>query len=173
MEENRQTRQQLKEELDSFNPALLSEEQEVTFHILQSLLKTEALSEGLELYYQPLSATIGIQAELPILLCEYSFYEKQDIEEYLALLDAIDDYYKEILAFEQQKANAGLMMSDACIDHVIESCESYLLVPGNNFLIDSFNQRLDLVAGLFDRDRILLKNRTGKLHVLDLIVDFL
>ena len=144
MEENRQTRQQLKEELDSFSPALLSEKQKVTFHILQSLLKTEALSEGLELYYQPLSATIGIQAELPILLCEYSFYEKQDVEEYLALLDAIDDYYKEILAFEQQKSDAGLMMSDTCIDHVIESCESYLLVPGNNFLIDSFNQRLEL-----------------------------
>uniref|UniRef100_UPI003FF0CD08 DUF885 domain-containing protein n=1 Tax=Candidatus Ventrimonas sp. TaxID=3048889 RepID=UPI003FF0CD08 len=163
MEENRQTRQQLKEELDSFNPALLSEEQEVTFHILQSLLKTEALSEGLELYYQPLSATIGIQAELPILLCEYSFYEKQDIEEYLALLDAIDDYYKEILAFEQQKANAGLMMSDACIDHVIESCESYLLVPGNNFLIDSFNQRLDLVADLTEEEKTTYRQRNEQL----------
>lgn len=120
---------------------------------------TEALSEGLELYYQPLSATIGIQAELPILLCEYSFYEKQDVEEYLALLDAIDDYYKEILAFEQQKADAGLMMSDACIDHVIESCESYLLVPGNNFLIDSFNQRLDLVADLTEEEKTTYRQR--------------
>lgn len=148
MEENRQTRQELAGQLASFQTSLLSDDQKITLRILNSFLKTESLSDGLELYYQPLAPTIGLQAELPVLLSEYAFYNSQDVEDYLRLLEYMDDYYGEILAFEQQKAKAGLMMSDTSIDHVIESCESYLLVPGDNFLTETFKSRLDAVPDL-------------------------
>lgn len=42
------------------------------------------------------------------------------------------------------------MMSDTSIDHIIESCKSYLLVPGNNFMIDSFTERLNALPDLTD-----------------------
>lgn len=152
-ESARQEREELSQQLATFDAALLTEEQKVTLRILQSFLETEKMSDGLELYSQPLAPTIGIQAELPILLCEYTFYQKQDVDDYLKLLENMDEYYAEILQFEQQKADAGLMMSDTSIDHVIESCESYLLVPGDNFMIDSFNSRLDAVAGLTEEEK--------------------
>ena len=60
-------------------------------------------SEGLELYDQPLSSSLGIQAQLPILLSEYVFYSKQDVEDYLSLLSSIDTYYDSIIAFEKEK----------------------------------------------------------------------
>lgn len=148
-----QEQESLSQELASFDTALLDEEQKVTLRVLESFLKTEKLSSGLELYSQPLAPTIGIQAELPILLCEYTFYRRQDVDDYLRLLENIDEYYTEILQFEQQKADAGLMMSDTSIDHVIESCESYLLVPGNNFMIDSFNSRLDALTDLTEEEK--------------------
>ena len=152
-EQAKQERSDLSQQLSTFDTALLSEEQKVTLRILQSFLKTAQLSDGLELYAQPLAPTIGIQAELPILLCEYTFYQKQDVDDYLKLLENIDAYYTEILLFEQQKADAGLMMSDTTIDHVIESCESYLLVPGDNFMIDSFNDRLDTLPDLTEEEK--------------------
>lgn len=152
-EEARKEREELAQQLASFDAALLTEEQKVTMRILQSFLKTERLADGMELYSQPLAPTIGIQAQLPILLCEYTFYRKQDVDDYLNLLEHIDEYYAEILQFEQQKADAGLMMSDTSIDHVIESCESYLLVPGDNFMIDSFNSRLDAVPELTQEEK--------------------
>ena len=55
------------------------------------------------------------------------------------------------------------MMSDTCIDHVIESCESYLLVPGNNFLIDSFNQRLEQIADLTEEEKNSFRQRNEQL----------
>ena len=64
-----------------------------------------------------------------MLLCEYAFYTRQDVEDYLHILEYLDTFYGQILSFEQEKAEAGLMMSDTSIDHVIESCKSYLLVP--------------------------------------------
>lgn len=163
MNESRQIRQKLQAELSTYNVTLLTENQKLLYRILESFLKTEALSDGLELYYQPLASTIGLQAELPILLCEYAFYDRQDVEDYLSILDAIDDYYTEILAYEQKIAEAGLMMSDTSIDHVIESCEGYLLVPGDNFMIDTFNQRLEKVEGLTPEETSAYQQRNADL----------
>lgn len=153
MEESKNDRQTLSAQLEQIDASLLTEEQKKTFRILQSYLRTEAMSDGLELYYQPLATTIGTQAQLPILLSEYAFYTKDDVDDYLKLLDGIDDYYAEIIAFEKKKADAGLMMSDTSIDHVIESCESYLLKPGDNFMVSTFNERLETVPGLTEEEK--------------------
>ncbi|MCD8221793.1 MAG: DUF885 domain-containing protein [Clostridiales bacterium] len=151
--QNIKDRQQLEEDLDSFDLNLLNDNQRCTLRVLKSYLDTEKLADGLELYAQPLAVTIGTQAQLPILLAEYAFYDPDDVEDYLALLGGIDDYYTQILAFEKEKSAAGLMMSDTTIDHIIESCESYLLVPGDNFLIDTFDSRLDTLTGLTEEEK--------------------
>ena len=81
-------------------------------------------SEGLELYDQPLSSSLGIQAQLPILLSEYVFYSKQDVEDYLSLLSSIDTYYDSIIAFEKEKTDAGLGLCDTVIDRILNSCNA-------------------------------------------------
>ena len=154
-------RQEMKAGLAAIDPALLSEDQRLTYRILESFLRTEDLGSGLDLYVQPLAPTIGIQAQLPILLCEYTLRDKQDVEDYLALLDGLDDYYEAILAHEQRIADAGLMLSDTSIDHVIESCESYLLIPGDNFMLDSFEERLADVPGLTEEEKTAYQERNA------------
>ena len=138
----------LMNQLNSFNSQLLTAEQKKTFFILQKYLEIELLSDGMELYAQPLATTIGVQAQLPILLAEYYFDDKQDVENYLTVLSNMDEYFGQLLEFEQQKADAGLMYSDRTIDHIILSCESYLLVPGDNFMIETFENRLSQVPDL-------------------------
>lgn len=73
----------LKVQLNDIDSRLLREDQLLTYNILSSYLNTMLDSEGLELYDQPLSSSLGIQAQLPILLSEYVFYNKQDVEDYL------------------------------------------------------------------------------------------
>lgn len=167
--ESKTEREALKQTLDAFDPALLGEDQRITLRILQSFLRTEAMSDGLELYSQPLASKIGIQAELPILLCEYRFSHKEDVDDYLKLLAEIDEYYTQIMEFERKKADAGLMMSDTSIDHVIESCESYLLVPGSNFMIDTFNSRLEDVPDLSDDERTAYQAQNAALLESDFV----
>ncbi len=150
---NQNERQKLEEDLSSFDPSLLTDSQKATLRILQSFLKTEKMADGLDLYAHPLAVTIGTQAQLPILLSEYIFYTKQDIEDYLKLLGGIDEYYQQLLDFEKRKSEAGLMMSDTTIDHIIESCESYILVPGDNFMVNTFDSRLQQVPGLTEEEK--------------------
>ncbi len=166
---NRQDQEDLRELLKSFDPSLLTDDQRLTLQILQSYLKTEQMADGLDLYYQPLATTIGIQTQLPILLAEYCFYTKEDVEDYLRLIGGLDEYYQDILDFEKRKADAGLMMSDKTIDHVIESCESYLLVPGDNFMIETFNSRLEEVEGLTEEEKSAYQEQNAALLESDFV----
>lgn len=163
MEEARQEQQNLLKTLDGYDPGLLTGDQRLTLRILKSLLHTEEKSYGLELYSQPLAVTIGVQAQLPILLSEYAFYRKEDVEDYLSLLGGIKDYYGQLMDFQRQKAEAGLMMSNTTLDHVIESCESYLLTPGDNFMIDTFNSRLDTLPGLTEEEKTAYRQQNEAL----------
>lgn len=170
----------MKMELESIDETLLTEPQQLTFRILESYLDTQLKSDGLELYYQPLAPTIGLQAQLPVLLSEYEFHSKKDVEDYLKLLSLIDDLYNEVLSFEQEKANAGLFMSDESVDHVITSCESFLLPPDSNFMAETFASRLDGLAEktpLSDTERADYISRDNQLlaedftHAYNLLID--
>ena len=143
----------LKVQLNDIDSRHLREEQLLTYTILSSYLNTMLSSEGLELYDQPLSSSLGIQAQLPILLSEYVFYTKQDVEDYLSLLSSIDIYYESIIEFEKQKTEAGLGLCDTAIDRIIESCNAYLLDADHSFMAETFAQRLDQVEGLTDTEK--------------------
>lgn len=167
--ESIEDQQSLKKSLETYDPALLTEQQRLTLRILQSILRIEDKSYGLELYSQPLAVTIGVQAQLPILLSEYIFYRKEDVDDYLDLLANIDEYYKELLDFQRLKAEAGLMMSDTVLDHLIESCESYLLTTDNNFMIDTFNSRLDTLSDLTEEEKNAYQQKNEELLKSDFI----
>lgn len=145
------------EELSSFDTSLLTSDQLFTYRMMKDTLETEAGSRGLELYNQPLSALIGTQAELPTLLAEYTFYNRADIDHYLALLSQIDTYYKQLAAYEQAQADAGLAPSDDTIDRILKSCKSYLIRPENSLLTETFASRLNAVEGLSDAEKASYK----------------
>lgn len=139
---------ELKKQLSGFDPDTLSRDQQVLYDSLAEMVNTALLAEGLELYEQPLAPTIGIQAQIPILLAEYSFHSVRDVEDYLTLLSQLDSYYGDILHFEEQKADAGLGPSDASIDRIIDSCSSYLIDPEDNFLTGTFEIRLNSLGSI-------------------------
>ena len=129
--------------LNAIDPDSLSPEDQLDYQILKAYLETESTCQGLELYAQPLAPTIGVQAQLPILLAEYEFYREEDIDDYFSLLEGLGAYFDQILSLEQEKASQGLMMSDDAIDRVLDSCEPYLDSSENCVLAGTFSERLD------------------------------
>ena len=139
--------------LTALDSRKLREDQLLTYTILSSYLNTCLSLEGLELYDQPLSATLGIQSQLPILLSEYQFYTRQDVEDYLSLLSSIKTYYDSIIAFEQRKSEAGLGLCDAVIDRIIPSCSAYLIDADHSFMAETFASRLNRIDGLTEQEK--------------------
>lgn len=129
--------------LESFDREQLPTEQQITYDILKEQFENE-LSAG-EFYYiqEPLSPTTGLQAQLPVLLAEYHFYDEQNVKDYLKLLTCIDDYFDQICTFEQEKSDKGLFMSDTCASDIISQCQKFINNPEENYLLSTFNDRLD------------------------------
>lgn len=138
--------------LSSYNYSQLTDNQQLTYEIVKGYLE-QSLQLGHYLYYSEcLGPTTGIQAQLPILLAEYSFNDKKDIEQYLKLLPCVKNYFKEIAQYEEEKSDHGLFMSDKVADRIIAQCSSFIKSPQDNFLITYFNEKISAFQGLSTKE---------------------
>lgn len=128
--------------LQEFDPHTLSSENALTFKILDTYLKNASTGTNYLLYQEPLGPVSGIHTQLPVLLSEYSFYDTQDVETYLALLKETPSYFDSVIRFEQKKAASGLFMPDYQADSVLDTCQSFIDMGKENYLISTFNERI-------------------------------
>lgn len=147
-----------KEELLSLLSALseiktenLNSEEVYTLNLLSRFLQKRLSGTEFSYYSEPFSPNSGVQSGLPILLADYTFRRKQDIEDYLSLLEQTDEYIAGLLQYETEKAEKGLFMSAASVNKVIRQCSEIMdkkqLSDGTHFLCTTFAERLaDLTA---------------------------
>ena len=128
--------------LQEFDPDTLSSENALTFKILDTYLKNAFTGTDYLLYQEPLGPVSGIHTQLPVLLSEYSFYDTQDVETYLALLKETPSYFDSVIQFEQKKAASGLFMPDYQADSVLDTCQSFIDMGKENYLVSTFNERI-------------------------------
>lgn len=128
--------------LQEFDPDTLSSENALTFKILDTYLKNASTGTDYLLYQEPLDPVSGIHTQLPVLLSEYSFYDTQDVETYLALLKETPSYFDSVIRFEQKKAASGLFMPDYQADSVLDTCQSFIDMGKENYLVSTFNERI-------------------------------
>ena len=145
-----ESRQALEKQIAFFkglNPDELSTEENYTRALLLTYLENTQNLNQFPYYTEPLSPGAGMQSQLPILLAEYTFRSKQDVEDYLKLLDQTDEYFGGLLTFEQEKATEGLFMSCTSADKVIEQCDTIVtkedLKANTHFLQTTFAERLE------------------------------
>lgn len=161
--------EKMKKELERFDRSRLNEEQKLTYDLFMDYVDTELPVADLYLYTELLSPLKGYQSSLPVLLAEYTFRKKQDIEDYLLLLEEIDDVFENIMVFEKAKADAGLFMPDFAIDGTIEQCEQFIEDPENNYMIEVFNDKIDAFSGLSEEEKDAYKERNKTLITTEVV----
>ena len=138
--------EKLKFQLLSFPYTSLSLEEQLTYDILSDYLDTQVKLSSFSLYEEPLSFSNGMQMQLPILLAEYEFNCEQDVKDYLELIKLVDNYLEDMIRFEQDKAKAGLFMSDELCNRVIDSCNAFLEIQDNLYMLLTFENRLKILS---------------------------
>ena len=133
---------QYEKKLKSFRYSCLSTKNQLTLDSMLLYYHTEKSLGDNYLLQEPLGPSLGIQAQLPVLLAEYAFYEDQDITDYLNLLTTIRPYFQSILKFEKKKSEAGFFMSDTTLDRVLAQCSAFIQNPDNNYMLDIFQKKL-------------------------------
>ncbi len=136
----------LYEQLSTYDISTLSEEEALTFQVLERHLDLMIQADFSSYLSELLGPTTGYQAQLPILLAEYRFDSKQDVEYYLNLLPCVYDYFKEIAKFQKEKSEAGYFMNDNTAKEIIAQCEDFCKNPDDNFLVSTFEERLETLS---------------------------
>lgn len=129
--------------LRSFAYSRLSRENQITLDMLLLYFHTQASLGENYLLEEMLSPSLGIQAQLPVLLAEYAFYEEQDVSDYLNLLSSIEPYFDSILSFQEKKSKAGYFMSDTTLERICSQCESFIQTPDSNYMLEIFDTKLE------------------------------
>lgn len=134
--------QDYEKKLKNFSYSRLSQENQLTLDMLLLYFHTRASLGNNYLLEEVLGPSLGIQAQLPILLAEYAFYSESDISDYLKLLGTVRPYFQSILDFEKKKSQAGCFMSDTTLDRVLKQCNDFIQNPDSNYMQEIFEQKL-------------------------------
>lgn len=141
-EKGKEDLKKLRKKLNSFSPEKLSKENQIIYDILRLSFATQLSAADDYLLAEPLGANLGIQAQLPVLLAEYTFRSPDDIKDYFSLLASIPQYFKSIVRFETEKSKKGLFMSDTTADRIIEQCNTFVENTETNYLHTMFQERV-------------------------------
>lgn len=137
----------------NFSYDQLSEENQITFDTLLLYFHTLQESQNYPYMEEILSPSLGIQAQLPVLFAEYTFYDKQDIEDYLALLYQTDRYFQSIVEYEQERSRRGYFMNDTCLNGILTQCSEFIEHPESNYLIGTFEDKIKTANFLSKKER--------------------
>jgi len=134
--------------LHKFSKETLSLSEQFLYDLLEYTFTNSHFPEEAVLYDSPLGPTTGLQTQLPVLLAEYRFSTVEDVENYFLLLQDLPRYFEELCAFEQLRSAAGTQACNQVLERIILQCTSFVEDPGNNFLIESFKDRLSSLPEL-------------------------
>lgn len=134
--------------LHRFSRETLSADEQLYYDLIAYALECSVLPEDTLLYDSPLGPSTGLQTQLPVLLAEYRFSSLQDVEDYFLLLEDMPRYFSELCAFEEARSAAGTQSCAEVLSRIVLQCNSFVENPGNNFLIESFRDRLAVLPEL-------------------------
>lgn len=139
---------ELLQKLYTFPTSNLTKKQKLTWQILQDYLNESIMNEKYILYSSPLG-TNGLQSEIPVTLSEYRLDNEKDVKDYLSLVNQVPDLFTQILDFEQERRNAGIISPSFVISDTIDQIDQFLNASEeNNLLIQSFEEHLAEVESL-------------------------
>ncbi len=101
-------------------------------------------------YSDPLIPSGGMQSQLPILLSEYAFRTREDVDEYLRILGQSGEFLSSLLTYEKERAASGVLPALSALRDAEKECDEIVtleaLRSGTHFLQTSFQQRLSVLA---------------------------
>ena len=131
----------------------LDTQNRLTYDVLDYRLKNMDKSAEYLLYEEPLGLVSGVQTQLPVVLSEYQFYDRRDVDEYLALMKTTGEYFDSLIRFENEKSEAGLFMADYAADTVIGQCRAFLDMGDGNYLYSTFADRIEEIKELTKEEK--------------------
>lgn len=134
----------------------------LTYDLMASYSDSQLTFSNFYLYDEILDPGNGFQAQLPVLLAEYQFYDRQDVLDYLNLLTDIKRYFDEAIAYENDRSKSGLFMPDFEVNAIAKECSDFCDTTKEHYLITTFRDRVNAMNGIsdLDKEKYIAKNES-------------
>ncbi|MDE7390757.1 MAG: DUF885 domain-containing protein [Lachnospiraceae bacterium] len=129
-------------ELRGFDKEELTAEQQITYDIIEAYFETQLAYEGSSVMQNIFSPMQGVAANLADNFTNYTFYEKDDVDDYLLFLKDVERYMGQCCDFLDEQSKKGYFMSDEIADKAIDTCRQHMDGDGEQ-LISSFNEKIE------------------------------
>ena len=140
-------------EFRKFDRKKLSEDQRQTYDVLAWYFEVNDSMKGLELYSELNAPKNGLHVQIPQTMSEYRLSDREDVEEYLKLLQLIPEYYDGLLRYQKVRAEEGLFLNARMQKDTVKECRDYAKNTQSCNLILSFEDRIRGVEGLTDAEK--------------------
>lgn len=138
--------------LVEFDYDALTYEQQLMYDILKGYLETELAGSEYPLFDSAFSPISGLQGELPIIFSEYDFLSKDDIDDYITLLNASYDYIEQLCDYEVYRMEQGYTLTEESLDDVIAQCKEFV-EEEPNCLRPVFEEKLNQFGSLTEEEK--------------------
>lgn len=138
--------------LVEFDYDALTYEQQLMYDILKGYLETELAGSEYPLFDSAFSPISGLQGELPIIFSEYDFLSKDDIDDYITLLNTSYDYIEQLCDYEVYRMEQGYTLTEESLDDVIAQCKEFV-EEEPNCLRPVFEEKLNQFGSLTEEEK--------------------
>ena len=147
------------DKLASFDYNSLSDSQKISYDAykfyLENSLKLNQYPDFDE-YFNPYS---GALSNLITNFTEFVFRERQDIDDYLTLLEDTPRFIDEMMEMTRIQASKGFFMNDETLDEAKKNIDEFTAKTEDSALIVIFDNNVDEFEGLTDAERQEYKTR--------------
>ena len=161
--ESKKECEKILKELKSFDYDKLSDSQKLTYDILVDSLQRSAYQY--DYYYLDnsyLGSFISFQAQLPLLLSEFTFERQNDLDSYFHILETAEETFLKYAEVEKKRQENNSGLAKNILDKTIEQCQNYTS-GSDDYLIERINQRIDQVEFLNDEEKAAAKQKNQEL----------
>jgi len=152
--------------LHQFSYDKLTESQKIDYLVYERYLKTDAVVNSSGNFSEMFNPYNGLYSNLTTTMTEFIFYTREDIDDYLILIEDYPRYLDEMLAFTDEQVKKGYFMSDNALDVQLEQMEDFIEKGEENPLVVIFNKNIDKFEGLTDEEKDAYKEKN-----LDLVLN--
>ncbi len=161
--ESKKESDEILKELKEFDYYKLSKDQQLTYDILVDYLERgEYHYKYYDLDNNYLGSFISFQAQLPLLLSEYTFERQNDLDSYFNMLESAQETFLEYAEIEKERQENKSGLPKNILEKTIEQCQNYT-ANTDTYLIERINQRIDEVEFLNDQQKAEAKQKNEQL----------
>lgn len=149
--------------LQSFDYDSLSETEQKDYRTIAFYLERNKELNSYPYFNWAFNSAEGVIDNLLTTFTEFVFYEKEDIDDYLATLSSVPAYLDQCLENTKKQAAKGYFLTDAMLKATEDAIEKFVDKKDDNELIKIFDENIDAFDGLSTEEKEAYKKKNQEI----------